>query len=507
MASHCDDDKMQIDGINHGVQVVDFVRWDGDPDPEKSDHQNNITSSYRSDTARSAAAVATTNLNEFVKAQEETTKKALLLRRNELKWKLMQASQTQNKARLDEIKQEMNYYKEKLAKTQELAVRLRERYVRVVKSAKLSENQLKKVERQFQSHEKYVADEKMELTKIALDCVNIGRTLYGESYKLPANPSSNGASSKSGQTEQSVRGAQEGYNNTANKSSGTLSLISGSGNSDNQAKVSEQSKMLENLAPFLRRVRTNANANSSLERNGNSPPTSSTESVRNTASTSSNILNKLVSLSPHKKGTKLNGSRSTVQKAITASPKKVPIDVDKDLRLTLTKRRQRCSNNSGRLSGIYDRKDSILKNIVSYRLISKFASTEQQQSNHPLTDLTYSHNNCPEEYVCLPDLISKCSDKNCAYKHKSSYMISDTEKLREILASRPAQTFNFLLMLQMDHKRPLPASLTKLAALEQPDDMLSGENQSSDDIPLSDGQSVEQQLFIKGEVADNPLLN
>jgi hypothetical protein len=236
--------------------------------------------------------------NSQAKIKEESTKKALLLKRKELKWKLMQASQTLNQAKLVEIKTALNYHRRKLSKAQALAVKLRDKYVKVVRSAKLTEVQLKTAETQLALQEKHVADERMQLTKLEIECIKAGTSLYGNNYKLPAN--------------------QRQLNHIKNKYSGLRT---------------------SNPVRFV-----------------------------------------------------------------------------------------------SRLSSLYDLNDSILKNLASYRLTRRFAEIGTTQ----LTDLSYSHNIHPLEFVCLPDLMGECTDKSCPYQHKSNYYMTDLEKLTDLLSYRPA---------------------------------------------------------------------
>lgn len=119
-----------------------------------------------------------------IREREEIAKKALLLKKKELKWKLMQASQTQNRAKLEEIRTEVNYHKQKFTKAKDLAAKLRAKYLKVVKTAKLTELQYKKSEAKLLTQEKFVADEKMQLTKLAVDCRKMGNQLYGSEYRL-----------------------------------------------------------------------------------------------------------------------------------------------------------------------------------------------------------------------------------------------------------------------------------------------------------------------------------
>lgn len=479
-----DEDRMQIEEKGYHEAEVDVVRWDGDlePSPVIDIEINNSSSSATLTQSNNQASQFATHPDYLAKAHEETTKKALLLRRNELKWKLMQASQSQNRAKLNEIKQEMIYHREKLSKTQDLAARLRDRYVKIIKSAKLSESQLKKAEIQFQSHEKFVAVEKMELTKIALNCLNIGRTLYGESYKLPNNPPSNGGSAST------TFKPRNGSNGNLVQSAGSTKALSHKmkcrseaiaadcSNTNDQTEDESNRGMSSKIAPFIRRARTQANI-SSIDLQNIPNASTSTATIPSTTS-------------KEQPATFISDVNSTLSAETTG---RAP---NEDLRATIIKKRERVNS---RLSALYDFKESVLKNIVTYRLTTRFASAEQHK-HHPLTDLTYSHNNSPNEYVCLPDLISKCSDKNCAYKHQSSYMISDTEKLREILASKPSTTFNFLLSLQMDHKRLLPASLTTLDN-EQPS------IHYTYPVVAFNESSQRSAAVIKREVADNPMLD
>lgn len=88
-----------------------------------------------------------------------------------------------------------------------------------------------------------------------------------------------------------------------------------------------------------------------------------------------------------------------------------------------------------RLSSLYDLNHSRLRNLASYRLTTNFLDT-----GAPLTDLRYTHNICPHDFICLPDLLGKCSDKSCIYQHQSNYLMSDIDKLADILSYNPQLT-------------------------------------------------------------------
>lgn len=101
--------------------------------------------------------------------------------------------------------------------------------------------------------------------------------------------------------------------------------------------------------------------------------------------------------------------------------------------ISLTKKRKQPIPN--RLSPLYDSADSVLMNISSYRLTSRFALTGKS-----VTDSSFAHNICPHDYICLPDLIGTCPDKSCLYQHRSNYLMTDIEKLADILSYKPSLT-------------------------------------------------------------------
>lgn len=88
-----------------------------------------------------------------------------------------------------------------------------------------------------------------------------------------------------------------------------------------------------------------------------------------------------------------------------------------------------------RLSSLYDLRNSMLRNLASYRLTTGFS-----ESGLRITDLTYTHNICPNDYICLPDLVGTCTDKNCRYQHKSNYFMTDIDKIADILSYKPSLT-------------------------------------------------------------------
>lgn len=264
---------------------------------------------------------------------EELAKRALVLKKKELKYKLMQASQMRNRAQLEEIRIEANYNKERMIKIQDLADKFRERFIKAAKAAKTAEILYKKLEQRLHKLEKFVADEQMQLTKLAIDCKGIGNQIYGSEYKL--------------NSVINLRAARE-------KERRLLAV------KIRAAKAALRGKMILNL----------------------------------------------------KKKSQTNKAQ-ILTKSIAKKPRSQP----------------------DRLSSIFSLKDSFLRNLASLRLTSKFSET-----GIALTDLTYTHNINPHDFVCLPDLIGSCTDKSCPYQHKSNYLMSDIEKLTDILSYKPSLT-------------------------------------------------------------------
>lgn len=221
--------------------------------------------------------------NNIYRKHEESAQKALTLKRKELKWKLMQASHLQKEAQLEELRIEADYNKQRLMKISNLASKLRAKYIKACKAARNAQISQKQVESRFMDQEKLVANEKMQISKLAVECRKLGLQLYGSDYKLTNSPS-------------------------------------------------------------------------------------------------------------------------------------------KWRKLCLT-----------RLSSLYDLRNSLLKNLASYRLTSVF-----QETGASITDLRYTHNISPLDDICITDLNGNCPDKDCKDQHESSYLMSDVERLADILSYRPS---------------------------------------------------------------------
>lgn len=264
---------------------------------------------------------------------EDLAQKALVLKKKELKYKLMQASQMRNRAKLEEIRIEANYNKERMIKIQALANKFREKFIKAAKAAKTAEILYKKLEQRLLKLEKFVADEQMQLTKLAIDCNSTGSRIHGPEYKL--NPVVN------------LRAVRD-------KERRLLAV------KIRAAKAALRGKMILNLRK---------------------------KSETNTIQTRT--------------------------KSIVRKPRLQP----------------------DRLSSLINLKDSVLRNFASFRLTSKFSETGLS-----LTDLSYAHNINPNDFVCLPDLVGSCTDKSCPYQHKSNYLMSDIEKLADILSYKPSLT-------------------------------------------------------------------
>lgn len=126
--------------------------------------------------------------SNIFKKHEESAKKAINLRQKELKWKLMQSSQIQNLAKLDEIKIEKDFSRQRMIKVSNLAIKLRAKYIKACKAARIAELAHKQLEESFSEHEKHVAEEKMQLTRLGVECRKLGKQLYGQEYKLLTSP-------------------------------------------------------------------------------------------------------------------------------------------------------------------------------------------------------------------------------------------------------------------------------------------------------------------------------
>lgn len=358
------------------------------------------------------------NKNEMqtsIREHEELTKKSLLLKRKELKWKLMRASQSKNKAQLEEIRVEANYNKRKMTKITTLAHKLRAQYVKVVRAAKVAESLCKKSEIQLTTQEKFVADEKMQLTKLEVDCRKIGNQLFGSEYKLAIN--SDIASEEDKQrlalrleaARAVMRSKLIEFEKRASINSPAKKLLA-------MAKSQAQSRLADRLGTksmITNGLPVKVPLDIPDDNGSKSPPTN--ESTRSKA----NLLKKLSPFLRKKQsiqsGSKDLNMESRNQKISTTKKPKQPAP--------------------SRLSFLYDTKDSVLYNLASYRLTTRFAET-----GRPITDANYTHNICPNDYICLPDLMGTCTDKNCLYQHKSNYFMSDIDKLADILSYKPSLT-------------------------------------------------------------------
>lgn len=219
------------------------------------------------------------------------TTKALQLKKKELKWKLLMASQIQNRAKLDEIKREAIRNRKQMIKANSMAARLKARYLEASKAAESAESLYNNLKTELSNQEKFVAEEKMELAKLALDCRDIGNQLYGSEYKL------------------------------------------------------------ENIK-------------------------------------------------------------------MTSTGKKIGPSLQET-----------------RLSSLYDLNNSILKNLAAYRLTSKYS-----EFGNVITDQSYTHNINPHEFICLTDFAFTCQDKSCPYQHEAKYIMTDIDKLADILSYKPSLT-------------------------------------------------------------------
>lgn len=447
---------------------AEIAQWDVDPDPDIDPTPPNeaLSSGLRPIIINAQQC----DPNSLAKAQVEANKRAVILKRNELKWKLMQVSQARNKAKLEEIKNCLDQHREKLSKTKSLALRLKRRYIKAMRSIKLGESQLTEAEGEFQNQEKFVAHEMMELTKIQFECLNVGKSLYGDCYKLPVNPSTN---SKSQTNNSNPKIAEQKAPNAAPILGRKMPESVTCEKSDNEK---EKEKIMHSLGPFIRRARTQANEEISVVDKQNYSSTQAT-------------------LSRGASKRKLTDVQSSTDQSesSTAGDRVGSHENSQDLRSTLLKRRKQeniCDHN-------LETYNSVLDSLVTYRLTRKFCNFKPMA---PLSESDFhSHNSYPEEYICLADLIRQCADKSCTYMHKSTYMKSDLEKLREILALRPSGTLHLLLTLQTDMKRPLSASLAALAS-QQPDVVYVDEPDLEPETSIGD-------VVIKLEPVDDPMLD
>lgn len=350
-----------------------------------------------------------------IREHEELARKSLLLKKKELKWKLMQASQSKNRAQLEEIRVEANYNKRKMMKIMSLAHKLRTQYVKVARAAKVAESLSKKSELQLETQEKFVADEKMQLTKLEVDCRKIGNQLYGPEYKLAINSDIASEENKQRLTlrleaaRAVMRSKLIEFEKRASINSPAKKLLA-------IAKSQAQSRLINKLgskSTLILKSPKKVPLQISNDSEPTSPPTN--ESIRSRA----NLMKKL---SPFLR-------------------KKLSIQTQSKDPDTKTETRSISTNNKpkqpapSKLSFLYDTKDSVLYNLASYRLTTRFAETGRL-----ITDINYTHNICPNDYICLPDLMGTCTDKNCLYQHKSNYFMPDIDKLADILSYKPSLT-------------------------------------------------------------------
>lgn len=349
-----------------------------------------------------------------IREHEELAKKSLLLKRKELKWKLMQASQSKNRAQLEEIRVEANYNKKKMMKIMALAHKLRAQYVKVARAAKVAESLCKKSELELSTQEKFVADEKMQLTKLEVDCQKIGNQLYGSDYRLAINSEVSNEEDKQRlalrleAAKAVMRSKLIEFEKRASINSPAKKLLA-MAKSQIQSRLSERAG-LKNTVPHRSPIKAPLRI---ADIDGTKSP-SIDESIRSKAHLMKKLspfLRKKQSIQPELKDQNMESGThkiSTIKK-----PKPAP----------------------SRLSFLYDTKDSVLYNLASYRLTTRFAET-----GRPITDVNYTHNICPNDYICLPDLMGTCTDKNCLYQHKSNYFMSDIDKLTDILSYKPSLT-------------------------------------------------------------------
>lgn len=126
--------------------------------------------------------------SNIYRKHEESAKKTISLRQKELKWKLMQASQIQNLAKLEEMRIETESSKQRMVKVSNLASKLRAKYIKACKLARDAQLGYKQTAASFSEQEKFVAQEKMQLTRLGVDCRRLGKQLYGQDYKLSLSP-------------------------------------------------------------------------------------------------------------------------------------------------------------------------------------------------------------------------------------------------------------------------------------------------------------------------------
>lgn len=400
---------------------------------------------------------------------EELAKEALLLKRKELRWKLMQASHIRNQAKLEEIKVEAVYNKKKMIKITALANKLRARYIKVAKAAKNTEALCKKIEQQLLLQEKFVADGRMQLTKVAVECRKMGTQLYGPTYKLDLNSLTNHKQliTSSEQTQNSSSYAQ---NLAMLKLQAAKLALKRSQLIELRKKTSLNSPAQKLLAPLkakedhltegvsmhkedLESAQASSSKITSIELRNVLTPRSTTSNVVETSETiedNEDEVEPIVTLDdtiPYRSTKSSNTSHIQklapfLRRSLVQTHSKAHVDNSK-ISISPKKRKQQMQQQqpknqpvslpvNGYLSPIYNWKESSLRNIAAYRLTSKFLET-----GLPLTDLNYAHNICPMDYICLPDLIGVCTDKDCLYQHKSNYIMSDIDKLADLLSYKP----------------------------------------------------------------------
>ncbi|KAG9510284.1 Receptor-type guanylate cyclase Gyc76C, partial [Fragariocoptes setiger] len=76
--------------------------------------------------------------------------------------------------------------------------------------------------------------------------------------------------------------------------------------------------------------------------------------------------------------------------------------------------------------------DSFLTCLPSIRLTTRFEYSDY------LTTAAYTHNIQPHDYICQEDLLAKCTKEKCPHQHKAKYLMTDVDKLVDLLSYRPS---------------------------------------------------------------------
>lgn len=370
------------------------------------------------------------DINQAAQA-EVLMRNKLTLRKKELVWKLHKNSWTRNKLKLDHVRNDALLKKKKAKKLSNIANQLRLDYLQATSAAEKAALNFKEAEQELFKHEKVVAQEQMLIAKLAVECQNQGSQLYGKDYRIEQKITIPVEKTTQNKTLLEKQMADFEKQASANSPAGAKRLSALNASMTQSTPVGVHGASVH-YAIKIARLNLNSlmlNITSTFQdRHCNGQSCYFYEHPQfvyyDLSPTSVFDKSLIYRYQDNQSANFINQYEKNLLRLLVSNPVQGVLSYNKQPPTD-----DFISSMFGSKGIKYDFKESPLQNLALFRLTPRYS-----RSGNLITDLRYCHNLYPKDYVCLADLLDLCADKNCRYQHKSKYIMSDLEKLADILS-------------------------------------------------------------------------